>query len=135
MVPGAAPLDIGKASVGEIGRIGLVTGGMVGVSTGTNPLVVFAEALRFPETGRFCLAVDVLAARDDIVQVVVYSGESFDVVDTRSVVAEAPDGWHRFEVEITSLVRGKRVRLRLDPTSTKGRRLGVRDAQVCRIQE
>ena len=135
VVPAAAPLAVGNAGVRDIGEIALVTKGMLGVSTGTNAFILFAEKLRFPDEGRFCLAADLLTTEDDVVQVVVYSGESFTEVDSHSVLAEALDGWHPFEVEITSLVRGRRVRLRIDPTSTKGRRVGVRNARICRIRE
>ena len=135
VVPAAAPLAIGNAGVRDIGGISLAGGGMAGVSTGTNPFILFAEKLRFPDNGRFCLVVDLLTTEDDLVQVVVYSGKSFTRADSRAVLAGAPDGWHRFEIEITSLVRGRRVRLRIDPASTEGRRLGVRNVRICRIQK
>ena len=135
VVPAAAPLAIGNAGVRDIGKIALVTRGMLGVATGTNPFILFAEKLRFPGSGRFCLEADLLTTEDDTVQVVVYSGEGFSKADSRAILAEAPDGWHRFEIEITSLVRGRRARLRIDPTSTEGRRVGVRNARICRIRE
>lgn len=132
-VPVARPLSVAGAQIRGVGGGRCRGNVLTGIAEDNDPVVLFAETVKFPETGRYCLGVELLVTAEHHWQVAVYSADDFGDVGSYTVRSAGHAGWRRFELELTSMVLGRRIRLRVDP-SMKAGAIGVRNVSFHRIE-
>ena len=99
-----------------------------------DPQTVFGEELEFSIGERHVFAAEIAVNDTHTFQIFIDAGEGFGAGRHRTVTTSGEKGWHRFEVEITSMVEGCKARLRLDPATREGF-IGVRNAGIYKIGE
>ena len=98
--------------------------------------VILAEELQLPAGKRYLLIAEVLSEGNHMWQVFVRDSAEeffFEKPDYR-LASRGRKVWQRFEVEITSAVAGKRVRLKLAPSMAPGP-VGIRNVAIHEIVE
>jgi len=126
------PLSLAKAYVQGIGASRKDADTLEGLAQDDDPTVVFAETIRFPEAGRYCLGLELRVTAEHCWRVAVYDADSLGAVGSYTIAATGYEGWRRFEVELTSMVLGQRIRLRIDPSMAAGP-IGLRNVGFRRI--
>jgi len=106
-----------------------------GIADTYDPQIIFQKPLAFDKSSRYVLAFELIAGGKHTAQIFVADEDGrFELRPTYAIPTEGRTGWQRFEIEITSMVRGRTARLRLDPATSEGM-IGVRNVAINKIKK
>jgi hypothetical protein len=129
----ARPLSLRTAGCANLDVISRSAAELQATATTANPQVALAEELSCEGEGRWVLAFEVYARGKHRWELfVAWPGEPFDGRPVAAMTTRGDDGWQRFEVDVTSLAAGRRVRFRIDPAVAPGL-VGVRNVELRRL--
>lgn len=105
-----------------------------GIAETGDPQVIFDAPIECAGDERYVLALELLAAGKHTWSLYLDLGEGFERRPVNSYSTTGWRGWQRFEIEVTSLVAGRAVRLRIDPAEREGA-VGLRNVGLFRVLE
>ena len=103
------------------------------VALTSDPQICLLGAVEFAAGKRYALALEVAARGSHTWELFLDPGSGFEYRPTLSLATRGSAGWQRFEVELTSLIAGRRVRFRIDPSRREGP-IGIRNVGVYEIE-
>ncbi len=132
--PVKVPLSLERAAAKDIDDLSRTAQSLEGVASSKEAAVEFAEEIGFPSGGRYMLGADIFASGTHAWSIFIDDGGGYDEEDPAYTVRSRGGRCRqRFEVEITSEVAGKTVRIRIVPAAGATGRVGVHDVGVYKI--
>ena len=124
------PLSLDKARKANVMPLACVGGLLEGVALTPDPTIMFSERIRLPARERYYVGGEAMIWQPTQLEMAVDPGPGFEGKPGRYGIALKSLGqWQRFEVEVTSRVAGKEVRLFIKPALRRGffalRKVGI----------
>lgn len=127
-------LSLAEARAYDIDAAGRDQAHLRGEATDDGAGLIFEETLDLPAGERYVLRMDLEVEDPQTAQVIVDSGDGFDLGPHYYADSRGCERWRRFEVEITHAVGGNRARIWLAPRLDAGP-VGVRNVSVCGVEQ
>ena len=128
-----SPLSLEHADLVNLEAHVRTAGQLDGVAATDDPQVIFRPHTFAPDA-RHVFACEAAASGKHTLQIFLDLGEGFERRPTYTVTSRGRTGWQGFVVEMTSMVAGRTVRVRVDPSTRRGP-IGLRKAGFFRLKD